>query len=138
MVERPATARYTGRWSVVALPVGFVLVLAVAWLIFRPVAPDSRAGLRPEPLEPFGNVSVDSLEFVWARPSDGAPVRVEVLDPGLALLWHSEATTGGSIRPPDDVLESLPRGDLVWRAVAVDEEDGERPGDAAAFFLVER
>lgn len=124
------------RRSVFALSAVCVFVLAMVWLIFQPVGRESSASIRPEPLAPFGPVAAGSLEFSWARPSDGAPVRVEVLDVGLAVLWSSETTKGTSLRPGDDAIASLPQGDMLWRAVAVSEDGGERPGDAAAFFLV--
>jgi len=116
--------------------VGVAIVAVGPWVAFGPDPREESADIWPEPVEPFGMVRAADLRFVWSTPVDGAPVRVDVLDPGMTLLWRSGATTAGFVRPEDEVLAILPAGDLVWRPVAVPGDGPERVSDAAVFHLV--
>jgi hypothetical protein len=122
----------------IVLAVGLVtLILGSAyWITRAPV--EIAEGLEPDPIDPFGPASPQDLVFRWALPSDGVPVRVEVLDASVREppLWVSAAVEGGSLPAPRDVVGAWPRGNLYWRPVAIAADGSKREGPLAAFLLL--
>lgn len=132
----PSRGRPRRRIRAVAFP-SLVFLLGAALVAFLMRSPVERAaGAAPEAVSPFGSISRADVVFRWALPSDGAPVRVEVLDVRLATIWRSEASAEGSLRPPAGVVSTWPLDDLFWMPRAVPAGAPERPGDLAAFTLL--
>ena len=137
-IDRPSGDAVRRRTLGTLFVLALVLVLAAgtaAWLL-RPVEPERAAGLRPEPVSPFGTVQRSEMVFRWAVPEDDVPVRVEVLSRELVVIWKSEPVPDGRLEPGAHDRAVLPSGDLWWRGVAVPDDGPERSGDLAAFTVI--
>ena len=133
----PGDGERAGRKRRAPLTAFLVVALAAgAYYLLRPPPREVAPGPAPEAAAPFGPIRRQDLSFRWAVPSDGELVRVEVVTAAGKIALASPLSGSGRWVPTRRETDSIPRGDLYWRPVAVAPSGEELPGDLAAFTLL--